>query len=100
MEYIRIEYKDRVKEIKEFASKKDLGIWVAENLADVKEVRPEDMSKKIRINTKDGKEIVRKFYDEKASVLENIATMVDDIKLEEERIGQITIIEPTVGVFK
>lgn len=100
MEYIRIEYKDRVKEIKEFASKKDLGIWVAENLADVKEVRPEDMSKKIRINTKDGKEIVRKFYDEKASVLENIATMVDDIKLEEERIGQITIIEPRVGVFK
>ncbi len=100
MEYIRVEYRDRVKEIKEFASKEEMGMWVADNLIDTKEIRYEDMSKKIRINTRDGKEIVRKLYDDKASILENIATMIDDIKLEEERIGQITIIEPSVGVFK
>jgi len=100
MEYLRVEYKDRVKEILEFISKEELGKWVSENLDNVKEFRTEDMAIRIRINTKDSKEIVRRFYDEKASVLENIAMMVDDVKLEEERIGQITIIEPTVGVFK
>ncbi|WP_346879008.1 hypothetical protein [Clostridium sp. UBA7791] len=100
MEYIRIEYRDRVKEILEFISKEELGKWVVENFDNIKDLKPEDMARKIRINTSDGKEIVRKLYDEKASVLENIAMMVDDIKLEEERIGQITIIEPRVGVFK
>lgn len=100
MEYIRIEYRDRVKEILEFISKEELGEWVVENFDNIKDLKPEDMARKIRINTKDGKEIVRKLYDDKASILENIATMIDDIKLEEERIGQITIIEPTVGVFK
>lgn len=100
MEYLRVEYKDRVKEIKEFASKEELGKWVAENLDNVKEFRTEDMAIRIRINTKDGKEIVRKLYDGKASILENIATMIDDIKLEEDRISVITIIEPSVGVFK
>ncbi len=100
MENIRVEYKDRVKEILEFKNKEDLGIWVAENLVNVRDVRHEDMSMKLRINTKDGKEIVRKFYDDNASVLENVAMMVDDISLEEKRISQITIIEPRVGVFK
>ncbi|GAA0768662.1 hypothetical protein GCM10008908_09280 [Clostridium subterminale] len=100
MEYIRIEYKDRVKEIKEFKTKEEMGMWIADILIDTKEIRYEDMSKKIRINTKDGKEIVRKLYDDKASILENIATMIDDIKLEEDRISVITIIEPRVGVFK
>jgi len=100
MEHLRIEYKDRVKEIKEFTSKEELGKWVSENLANIKDLKPEDMTMKIRFNTKDGKEIVRRIYDKNASVLENIAMMIDDIKLEEERIGQITIIEPTVGVFK
>lgn len=100
MEYIRIEYKDRTKEIREFASKEEMGMWIADILIDTKEIRYEDMSKKIRINTKDGKEIVRKLYDDKASILENIATMIDDIKLEEDRISVITIIEPRVGVFK
>lgn len=97
MEYIRIEYKDRSREIKEFKSKEELGKWIAENIAEVKEIKTEDMSKKIRINTTDGKEIVRKLYDDKASVLENIAMMVDDVKLEEERISKITIIIPAVG---
>jgi hypothetical protein len=100
MEYIRVEYKDRVKEIKEFISKEELGVWVAENIVNIKDLKPEDMFMKLRINTKDGKEIVRKFYDDNASVLENMAMMVDDISLEEKRISQITIIEPRVGVFK
>lgn len=100
MEYIRIEYKDRTKEVKEFETKEDMGMWVVENLANVKDIRHEDMTMKIRINTKDGKEIVRKLYDNKASILENIATMIDDIKLEEERIRSINIITPTVGIYK
>lgn len=100
MEYIRIEYKDRVKEILEFISKEEMGKWVVENFDNIKDLKPEDMARKIRINTSDSKEIVRKFYDDNASVLENIAMMIDDIKLEEERISTITIIEPRIGVFK
>jgi hypothetical protein len=50
MEYIRIEYKDRKKEILEFESKEDLGRWVVENLENVKDLKTEDMAIKIRIN--------------------------------------------------
>jgi hypothetical protein len=100
MEYIRVEYKDRTKEVKEFQTKEEMGMWVADNLIDTKDIRYEDMVVKIRINTKDRKTIVRKLHDDKASILENIAMMIDDVKLEEERIEQITIIEPTVGVYK
>jgi hypothetical protein len=50
MEYIRIEYKNRKKEILEFESKEDLGRWVVENLENVKDLKTEDMAMKIRIN--------------------------------------------------
>lgn len=99
MEYIRVEYRDRVKEIKEFASKEEMGMWVADNLADVKDVRHEDMAMKIRFNTKDGKEITRKAYAD-LTVFENIAKIADEIELVEERIRTINIITPTVGVYR
>lgn len=99
MEYIRIEYCDKTKEIKAFNNTKDLGKWVADNMNQIIYLKPEDMSKKIKINTTDGKEIVRPI-DENLGVLENLANMVDSVKLEEERISKITILEPRVGVFK
>lgn len=99
MEYIRIEYVDKTKEIKEFKNCSDLGKWVGQNILDITDLKPEDMTKKLRINTTDGKEIVRSM-DENISVLENIASIVDGVKLEEERISKITVMTPRVGVFK
>lgn len=99
MEYIRIEYKDRTKEVKEFKTKEEMGMWVAENLVDVKDVRYEDMAMKIRFNTKDGKEITKKAYAD-LTVFENIAKIADEIELVEERIRTINIITPTVGVYR
>lgn len=98
MEYLRLTYKNNVNEIKAFNDAYALGKWLGENLKDIKDFRPEDMSTKIKIHTIDNKDIIRNFKDD-MSLLENIAKIVDDVKLEEERIGIIQVIKPSVGVF-
>ncbi|WP_346886462.1 hypothetical protein [Clostridium sp. UBA4395] len=100
MEYIRIIYKDKSREIKEFTTKEEMGLWIVDNMDTIENVKREDMSTKIKIKTKDGKEMTRNIKDEKASILENIATMCDDIQLEEERIRSINIITPSIGKWK
>lgn len=99
MIYIKVEFKDSSKEIIGFESKEDLGIYMAENIDRIYQTKVEDMTEKIRITTIEGKNIIRPCLDG-MGVLENMARIVDEIELEEDRISQITVIRPRVGKMK
>jgi len=89
---LRVTYLNSKEEILRFNHNKAVGEYISENVGNLLNIRKLDNRRKIRIITKDNRKIIRAFDDD-MTITEGICYVIDLIKLEEDRIKSIDILE-------